>query len=58
MQNCHFVIPDKHSAAEGFKRVDEIRNDLLYGNYYMDADYVEAKSLVTTAYIILKDVIQ
>jgi L-aspartate oxidase len=58
MQNCHFVIPDKKAAADGFKRIEEIRNDLLNGNYYVDADYVEAKSLVTVAYIILKDVIQ
>lgn len=58
MQNCHFVIPDKKEAASGFQRVEEIRNNLLNGGYYVDSDYVEAKSLVTTAYIILKDVIQ
>lgn len=58
MQNSHFVIPDKKSAAEGFKRVEEMRSDLLNGGYYVDTDYVEAKSLVTVAYIILKDVIQ
>ncbi len=58
MQQSHFVIPNKKAAAEGFKRVEEIRNNLLNGNYYVDFDYVEAKSLVTTAYIILKEVIQ
>ncbi|MBQ8297234.1 MAG: FAD-binding protein [Ruminococcus sp.] len=58
MQNSHFVIPDKNSAAEGFRRVEEIRENLLSGGYYVDAAYVEAKSLVTVAYIILKDVIR
>ncbi len=57
MQQCHFVIPDKKMAAESFGRVEEIRNTLLNGNYYVDYDYVEAKSLVTAAYIILKEVI-
>lgn len=58
MQQSHFVIPDKKAAAEGFKRVEEIRNDLINSGYYVDTAYVEAKSLVTMAYIILKEVIQ
>lgn len=58
LQQSYFVIPDKKAAAAGFKRVEEIRNNLLNGNYYVDSDYVEAKSLVTMAYIILKEVIQ
>jgi L-aspartate oxidase len=58
MQQCHFVIPDKKAAADGFKRIEELRNELLSGGYRLDTDYVEAKSLVTVAYIILKDVIQ
>lgn len=58
MQQSYFVIPDKKAAAEGFKRVEEIRNTLLNGKYCVDTDYIEAKSLVTVAYIILKEVIQ
>lgn len=58
MQNSYFVIPDKLAAAEGVKRVEEIRNDLLSGKYVVDADYVLAKSIVTVAYIILNEVIQ
>lgn len=58
MQQSYFVIPDKNAAADGFRRVEEIRNNLLNGGYYVDSDFVEAKSLVTMAYIILKDVIQ
>lgn len=58
MQNSYFVIPDKEAAAEGLKRVETIRNDLLSGKYVVDADYVLAKSIVTVAYIILNEVIQ
>ncbi len=58
MQNSHFVIPDKKAAAEGFRRVKEIRDDLLIGGYLVDADYVLAKSIVTVAYIILGEVMQ
>ncbi len=57
MQNSYFVIPDKEAAAEGLKRIEEIRRDLLSGKYVIDADYVLAKSIVTVAYIILNEVI-
>ena len=56
MQESHFVIPDKKKAAEGFRRVKEIREDLLGGGYLVDADFVLAKSIVTVAYIILGEV--
>ena len=58
MQNSYFVIPDKEAAADGIKRVEAIRNDLLSGKYVVDADFVLAKSIVTVAYIILNEVIQ
>lgn len=58
MQRAHFVLPDKKAAAEGFRRAEEIRNNLISGGYYMDADYVLAKSIVTVAYIILNEVMQ
>lgn len=58
MQKAHFVIPDKESAAEGLKLIEAMREDLLNGKYYVDADYVLAKSIVTVAYIILKEVTQ
>ena len=58
MQKAHFVIPDKQAASEYLERIREMRNDLLTGNYIMDADYVLAKSIVTVAYIILKEVTQ
>lgn len=58
MQRSHFVIPDKKAAAEGFRRVEEMRMDLLNGGYYVDADYVLAKSIVTVASIILDEVMR
>jgi L-aspartate oxidase len=58
LQNCYFVIPDKKAAAEGFRRVREIRDDLINGGYRVDADFVLAKSIVTVAYIILGEVMQ
>ena len=58
LQNCYFVIPDKKAAVEGFKRVKEIRDDLINGGYFVDADFVLAKSIVTVAYIILGEVMQ
>lgn len=57
MQENYFVIPNKEKLPEGFRRIEEIRNQLLNGNYIVDADYVEAKSLATVAYIILKEVL-
>lgn len=58
LQQSHFVIPDKQKAAEGYKRVGEILNDLRKGSYEVDPDYVLAKSIVTCAYIILGEVMQ
>jgi L-aspartate oxidase len=56
MQNSYFVIPDKAAAAQGLRRVKAMREDLLTGGYYVDPDYVLAKSIVTVACIILSEV--
>ena len=58
LQQSHFVIPDKQKAAEGYKRVGEILDDLRKGSYEVDPDYVLAKSIVTCAFIILGEVMQ
>ena len=58
LQQSHFVIPDKQKAAEGYKRVGEILDDLRKGSYEVDPDYVLAKSIVACAYIILGEVMQ
>lgn len=57
MQKSFFVIPDKQYAVEGFERVAQIKKMLETGNYIIDRDYVEAHSLATAAYLILKEVI-
>ncbi len=57
MQNSYFVIPDKKAAIEGFERIKEIKNELTNGNYLVNPDFIEAKSLATVAYLILKEVI-
>lgn len=57
MQQSYFVIPDKKSAVEGFERIKELKKLLADGNYIINSDYIEAKSLVTIAYLILKEVI-
>ncbi len=57
MQQSYFVIPDKKAAVEGFERIKEIKRELSTGKFHIDPDYIEAKSLVTVAYLILKEVI-
>lgn len=57
LQQGYFVIPDKNAAVEGFERVKEIMHILTTGDFLINADYVEAKSLATVAYLILKEVI-
>lgn len=57
MQSSHFVVPDHREAVAGFERICEILKRLENENYIVNADFVEAKSLATVAYIILKEVI-
>lgn len=57
MQKSYFVIPDMQEALKGFERVSELRNMLMEGNFKVDRNYIEAKSIATMAYLILKEVI-
>lgn len=57
MQRSYFVIPDMQEALKGFERISEIKRMLEDGNFKIDHNYVEAKSLATVAYLILKEVI-
>jgi len=57
MQEGTFVIPDTAKVVEGFERIREIRRTLMTGNYIIDDNYVEAKSLAEVGYIILKEII-
>ena len=56
MQDCHFVIPKPEAVADGLKRINEIRDNILNGGYTVNQDFVEARSLATVASIVLKEV--
>ena len=55
LQRAYFVIPDE-GAIQGKKRIENILNRLKNGKFAVTADYCEALSLATVAYIILKEV--
>ena len=58
MQRAYFVTPDRSAAKEGFARICALKEQLDATPYEVNRDYVEARSLVTVAYIILKEVIE
>lgn len=55
MQKAYFVLPDVSELSAGLEKVSQIRNDLINGNYKIDRDYVEARSLATVAFIVLTE---
>ncbi len=55
MQEDYFVIPNVSGLKQGLADVTEIVNTLDNGRFIIDRDYVEARSLATCAYIILKE---
>ena len=57
MQKSYFVIPNMQGAVAGFERIAEIKRMLDENDYIIDHNYVEAKSLATVAYLVLKEVI-
>lgn len=56
MQRSYFVHPNYSEAEKGLKRITELKNDLDNGNYAITPEFVETKSIVTCAYIILSEV--
>lgn len=56
LQRAYFVIPDEGAIHEGKKRIENILQRLKNGKFAVTADYCEALSLATIAYIILKEV--
>ncbi len=56
MQKAFFVIPDEGAIHQGKKRIENILNRLKNGKFAVTADYCEALSLATVAYIMLKEV--
>ncbi len=57
MQKSHFVLPDTVAAIEGFERIKELKSLIEKGDWLVNVDYIEARSLATVAYLILKEVI-
>ena len=56
MEKAYFVIPDEGAIPQAKKRTEAILNRLKNGRFAVTADYCEALSLATVAYIILKEV--
>ena len=56
MQRAYFVIPDEGASPQAKKRIENILNRLKNGKFAVTADYCEALSLATIAYIILQEV--
>lgn len=56
MQRAYFVIPDEGAIPQGKKRIENILKRLKNGKFAVNADYCEALSLATIAYIILQEV--
>lgn len=55
MQSAYFVMPNIEKLFSGFDEIIKIKEMLENGNFVIDKDYTEAKSLVTVAYIILSE---
>lgn len=58
MQKAYFVYPNYIEAINGLKIISEYKKQLEETDYELSTDYVEAKSLVTIAYIILSEVVE
>ncbi len=58
MQKAYFIYPDYKEAEKGLARITELKSMLENGNYAITAPFVETKSLVTVAYIILTEVME
>lgn len=58
MQRAFFIHPDYDEAEKGLARITELKTQLETGGYEITAAYVETKSLVTVAYIILTEILE
>ena len=58
MQKAYFIKPNYDEAEKGLARIKELKDQVYNGGYEITADYVETKSLVTVAYIILSEVLE
>ena len=55
MQKAYFVLPNIQQLGPGLEKVTQIKDMLYSGNFKVNKDYVEAKSLATVAYIVLSE---
>jgi L-aspartate oxidase len=55
MQSTYFVIPNVGDLMGGLEEVNDILTVLDNGDFAVDRDYVEARSLATVAHIILTE---
>ncbi|MBE6889574.1 MAG: FAD-dependent oxidoreductase [Ruminococcaceae bacterium] len=58
MQRAYFIHPNYSEAEKGLARITELKELLENGGFEISAKYVETKSLVTVAYIILTEVME
>lgn len=58
MQKAYFIHPDYEEAEKGLKRITDLKAQLENSGYAITAEFVETKSLVTVAYIILTEVME
>lgn len=58
MQRAYFINPDEKEAQRGLIEVEKILDMLNNDKFKLTTSYVEAKSLATIAYIILKEITQ
>lgn len=56
MQKSFFIYPNYDEAEKGLKRLTELKSQLENGGYEITPGFVETKSLVTAAYIILTEI--
>ncbi len=57
MQKAYFIYPDYDEAEKGFARICKLREMLEGDKFEITPDYVETTSIVTCAYIILKEIL-
>lgn len=57
LQRAYFVVPNLEEAQKGYGRVCELLDQLDRSNYLVNRDYVEARSLVTIAKLVLEEVL-
>ncbi|MBQ8107640.1 MAG: FAD-binding protein [Ruminococcus sp.] len=55
MQSAYFVLPNVDKLEDGLAEVESIREMLVNGDYHLDRDYIEARSLATVACIVLRE---